>query len=975
MPSASDELLYRIRGLINYETLFAEFLQLRGHGHERRARCIFHDDENPSMSVNVEEGRYCCHVPACGAQGDFIDFYMRVRDLTFPQAVEELARRCGIAPNERTTQDETRGVIDEAVVDATHARLLATESAMTFLSTRRGLTQASVERWKLGHDGDRYYIPIRDELGRCVNIRRYKPGAASSEKMISWRQGFGNARIWPFDSIERAMHENCPIYIFEGEMDCLLALQLGLCAVTATGGAGTWRETWNILFSGRDVVICYDCDDAGRIGSLNVANALHAGVNRVRVVTLPLAEPAGADFTDFIVGHGYSIDDFLSIVVGTPEYRPTNATQVHVEQEPIAVHLSAASKAEYYNLPIRVGVMVSGKTTAPYLAPRRVRMTCTLPGLPMCTRCPVAGRAGTLDHEMTYESNEILQFVNVPDATVKKLIKQQVGIPSRCSVVEQEVTEALNVEELQLIPEIDRTDEEAPYVTRTAYYVGHGLQANRSYLMNGITVPTPYKQMATHIIHTAIPSQSNIDAFRLTPDVVTRLQRFQPDRARSSEALWHKVNDIYSDLEAHTRIYQRRDLMLCVDLVYHSLLSFVFQGERLARGWCEALVIGDSRTGKTSIVSRMMDYYSAGELSSGENTSLAGLVGGLHQIGNSWALSWGRVPLNDRRLLAIDEAGNLPLDQIARLSSMRSSGIAEIIKVHTERTNARTRQIWISNPRNPNPLSSYSQGVLAVKELLGEPSDVARFDLVVTAASDDVDLSVINAQRVADEPRRYTRDICHQRVMWAWSRTFDQIVFDPEAEVLALQRATEQGVKYQYTTEIPLVEPNEQRIKLARLGAAAAALFFSASEDGERVLVMPEHIDFAYQLLEQLYAKPSLAYDEYAEQRRRSNEVDNEYAIDAIIQNTMIMRQLLEQQQFTQRDLQEIFGYDDRDHLRRTVTTLRNSGFLLRYGTSYYVKTPAAIRWLRQHIVERTNGNGHLNGRELAPALPDIPTF
>lgn len=953
---------------------------MQGSGRERRARCVFHDDSSPSMSINIEEGLYRCFVPACGASGDFVDFYMRVRSLTFTEAVDELARRVGITPPPRSQQNTDDNTIDEAIIDAMHLRLMNTPPKLQWLVDHRGLTHATIQRWKIGHDGDRYYIPIRNELGTLVNIRRYKPGAAAHEKMISWRTGFGQARLWPFDSIERAQQEGCPIYIMEGEMDTMLAIQNGLCAITATGGAGTWREPWNIMFSGLDVRIVYDIDESGRTGALNVASSLHGHASAVRIIEIPLTEPDNADFTDYIVGHGLNISDFLTIVDRTELFAPTeeSRTRERTRQEPVALHLSQASKAEYYNTPIRVNVMVSGKTTAPYLAPKSVRLSCNMPALPMCARCPVAAAAGQLSRTMEYEGNEVLQYVNATDAQVMKLIKQKVGVPTRCSIVEREITEALNIEEIQLIPEIDRTTEEAPYVTRIAYYLGHGLQANRSYLMTGLTVPTPHKQMATHVIEDAIPSQSNIDAFRMTDDVIARLSRFRPARPGSVTALWDKLNDVYADLENATRIYQRRDLMLAVDLTFHSLLSFEFQGERLVRGWCEALIIGDSRTGKTSIVSRMIDHYRAGEFSSGENTTLAGLIGGLHQIGNSWALQWGRVPLNDRRLLAVDEVGNLPKDQIARMSSMRSSGIAEIIKVHTERTNARTRQIWISNPRMPNPMSSYSQGVIAVKELIGEPSDIARFDMVVTAASDDVTLNIINAHRTAEQPRTYTTELCHQRVMWAWSRNAEDVEFDEDAQTLVLRRATEQGIKYQYTTEIPLVEPNEQRIKLARLAVAAATMFFSTDASGERVMVRSEHVEFAYQFLEQMYAKRSLAFDEYAEQKRRTNEVANEHAVAAIVRRTSgAAQQMMEQQQFTQRDLNEILGYDDRDELQRAVRTLRSSGFLHRYGSSFYVKTPAAIRWLRNELhgsnglaASAGNGSGALH-----PSLPDEPGF
>jgi DNA primase len=338
VPS-NETLLHEIRPLLNYEQLFGEFVQLNGRGDERTAKCAFHEDSNPSMSVNVVEGLYYCHNPECGARGDFIEFFMKKTDRDFSSAVRELARRVGInpervpvsnAPTRPVNEDAlianytppvtstavqvVSNTVDEDIVTAAHNRLLATGASLEYLEVKRGLTRATVEEYQIGHDGDRFYIPIRDEAGRCVNIRRYKPQARrAQDKMISWRSGFGQARLYPLKAFEM----DGPIYLFEGEMDTLLARQHGLNGITTTGGAGTWRNDWNSLFEGRDVVICYDVDPAGRVGSMHIAGQLLDTARSVKVVLLPLTEPVGADFTDYVVGHGHAAADFLALTVQT----------------------------------------------------------------------------------------------------------------------------------------------------------------------------------------------------------------------------------------------------------------------------------------------------------------------------------------------------------------------------------------------------------------------------------------------------------------------------------------------------------------------------------------------------------------------------------------------------------------------------------------------------------------------------------
>jgi hypothetical protein len=999
MPN-NESLLHQIRSRIDYEELFAEFLpSMRGRGTNRMALCIFHaNTDSPALSVNVEEGLYQCMNPECNAHGDFVTFYMRVRSITrFGEAVEELARRCNIpvetTPRRREDHDTlveqndrllagyqppatataaVESSIDDAIIESTHQRLLNAGPEMTWLAEQRGITRETVERFRLGHDGQRYYIPIC-EGERCLNIRRYKPNARQAAmKMISWRPGFGAARLWPMTTLTESTPDDGPVFLLEGEMDTLLAIQHGLRAITSTGGAGTWKPEWNTLFARRHVVICYDNDQAGRAGAHRVARELSTVAASVKVLTWPHDDPPGFDFTDFMHGYSQTVDDFVALVSATSVWRPPpdalTPTAPNVGELP-EYTLAEAGRPERHNKEGLVPVRVSGIASAPTLAPKETQMFCGshTGSYPMCEGCPMrpsgqGGTNGAMDLTVRYEGNDLLDFMNARDTDVLRVLKGKAGIPSKCPVVSERRRKSIGILPMQGIPDVGQSDQISgsdEYVTRMMYQEVNEddkfMKANLSYRATILTVNDPKTQSLAHIVRAAVPSQSDIDVFQMSNDAIERLGAFRPERSDDVSALWEKMDAIHSDLERVTRIYERRDLLLAVDLTYMSSIGFIFQGDRVVRGWMECLIIGDTRTGKTTIVQRLLDYYRAGEFSSGENTSFAGLVGGLNELQRNWFTRWGKVPLNDRRLLVIDEAGNLPHEQIARMSSMRSSGIAEIVKIHTERTHARTRQIWISNPRGNRPLSTYSQGTLAVKELIGAPEDIARFDLVVTAGSGDVTLGVINAARGHQDPQTFTSDLCHQRVMWAWSRRPEQVVFDDLATAKVLELATLQGDKYRYATEIPLVEPNEQRVKLARLAAAVAAMFF-CTRDGQTIDVSAVHVQFAYEYLEKLYSKPSLAFDEYARQNRRRYDLHIDEALELILhRNPQAMRVLMEQETMTQGDLMEIFGYDDRSAMRDALTRLREAGFIRRVGSSYYVKTPGAITWLRAQLL---NGNG-----------------
>ena len=66
---------------------------LLGSGSKRTARCPFHEDHRPSLSVNLDEKVYYCH--ACGHAGDLIDFVAECEDCSFREAAEHIAKWCG----------------------------------------------------------------------------------------------------------------------------------------------------------------------------------------------------------------------------------------------------------------------------------------------------------------------------------------------------------------------------------------------------------------------------------------------------------------------------------------------------------------------------------------------------------------------------------------------------------------------------------------------------------------------------------------------------------------------------------------------------------------------------------------------------------------------------------------------------------------------------------------------------------------
>ncbi|MDH3694993.1 MAG: CHC2 zinc finger domain-containing protein, partial [Gammaproteobacteria bacterium] len=63
-------------------------------GKDYKTRCPFHDEKTPSFTVSQVKQFYHCF--GCGQSGTAITFLMEFGNLSFPEAIEELASQVGL---------------------------------------------------------------------------------------------------------------------------------------------------------------------------------------------------------------------------------------------------------------------------------------------------------------------------------------------------------------------------------------------------------------------------------------------------------------------------------------------------------------------------------------------------------------------------------------------------------------------------------------------------------------------------------------------------------------------------------------------------------------------------------------------------------------------------------------------------------------------------------------------------------------
>jgi hypothetical protein len=332
-------------------------------------------------------------------------------------------------------------------------------------------------------------------------------------------------------------------------------------------------------------------------------------------------------------------------------------------------------------------------------------------------------------------------------------------------------------------------------------------------------------------------------------------------------AIESKIDEIHEDFEANVIGHKvDRDIMLLVDLAFHSALSFKFQGRLVQKGCVEILIVGDTRTGKSETSKCLIRHYLRGELIDCGNATVAGLFGGVDEVsGKNRFVRAGKLPLRNSELVVLDESNDLPPELIGKLSGVRSSGIYQVVKIVQASIPCRLRLVWIANPRSGDPIAEKNYGVLAIPEVIDKPEDVARFDAAVVISANDVDVDALYVTSTTRKrvPHRYTGERCRSLIDWVWSRSANQIVISPDTEEAILDWSKDFSDKY--SGKIPLVVRTEQRIKIARLSVALAARLGSTEEpDCEKIIVRPEHVHYVCRRIQAIYDRNSMGYDGFS---------------------------------------------------------------------------------------------------------------
>ena len=141
-----------IRARLTLSEIIGRQIKITRAGREYKACCPFHGEKTPSFTINDQKQFYHCF--GCGAHGDVIGFTMQYNNLSFIEAIKQLAAQAGLtmpkADPQAIKREEKRKGLHELMEEATSFfQSQLKNTPLTYL-TERGMSHEMIAGFRLG---------------------------------------------------------------------------------------------------------------------------------------------------------------------------------------------------------------------------------------------------------------------------------------------------------------------------------------------------------------------------------------------------------------------------------------------------------------------------------------------------------------------------------------------------------------------------------------------------------------------------------------------------------------------------------------------------------------------------------------------------------------------------------------------------------------------------------------------------------
>ena len=792
---------------------------------EVKVLCPFHSDHNPSASINTEKNLFHCWT--CGIGFNEEQFIAKVNNISSVDAIKLLDRY-----EIKDKWETCKGY------------LWSDDTAISKLK-ELGLTENTIYELKLGlirEEGtQKKYLGIPVYYNNIlVDVRRYNLWKYDGQPKVKSNDSAITGWVIPYDKF---LTSNNTCYFFEGEKDMLMAREVGLNAFTLTGGAGAKPNNYAVnAFKDKEIVICYDNDDAGVKGMNGFYSVIRDIAKSVKYIKIgDVVKESKEDFYDYINKYNGNVFEFYSL-----EQHHFNLEET---EENKVITIKKALKDSILKRDLKSLITVTSEFADPYSVPTVVELVKTGDaGTKMDTMFVGEVRTWYLEKNNMQEMLELIE-VNAKNTEINAKIKSFLGVPSKEPLVDLKHKEPKTV----FKSVISDKDNDGSGVNLDIYSF-EKLNVGSQYVIDYRIYPHPTKNQKLIAVAFNIKPIHNSNNYTLDKN---KLSKFRTDGT-----IEERLNVLYESAKHHIAKHLNYDIWLMTDLVFNSILDFRY-GE-VMRGALDVFFLGDTRTGKSETTSKMTELYNFGHFLSLKTSTTVGLIGGSSKIDGAFCNTIGSIPRQHKRLVILEEFSGARPDFIKTMTDIRSSNELRISRVSGELVvPCKLRMITISNPindegGNPRFLSTFPNGIMPLMELIKSAEDVARYDGFLLIPKVESRFNPF-AFRLNGEP--IPKECYEEKANWVTTRGIDNVKYDEGVESYIWEKAEELNKVFE--CNFPLFDVTTSQ-KLARFCVALASLVMSVDDSYENIVVTKEIVDFMTTYLTKLYSSQAFKLDKYA---------------------------------------------------------------------------------------------------------------
>lgn len=263
--------------------------------------CPLHGDRTPSLHVTWKpEGFTLLHCFGChAAQSDLVEALgLRTADL-FDEPKEFTPSKSWVQSRKASRARKKLAPLPARLTLPGKENLRFVETKVYDYTTNEGLVVQQV---------------VKEEAPSSAGtVKRFTQRfMGPTGRMVKRRPAGFEPLLYRWPQVIEAMDQGQTVWIVEGEKDAETAVDHGLEATTNAQGAGNFPAEFGRYFTGADVVVAIDRDQAGYERGYDLINLLADHQARSVVVYLPATPEPKSDVSDHFAA-GYGVEDFQQI--------------------------------------------------------------------------------------------------------------------------------------------------------------------------------------------------------------------------------------------------------------------------------------------------------------------------------------------------------------------------------------------------------------------------------------------------------------------------------------------------------------------------------------------------------------------------------------------------------------------------------------------------------------------------------------